>query len=55
MMDKEEILAYVRKRVQEIENDMDEWGFGPEDMDEWTQGNYEAYKHLFTIIIGTKE
>jgi hypothetical protein len=51
----EEILDYVYKRVQGLEEDMSEFGFDESDMDEWTQGNYDAYQHLLAWILETKE
>lgn len=50
----EEILDYVYKRVQGLNEDMEMWGFSEEDMDEWTQGNFDAYQHLLAWIMGSE-
>jgi hypothetical protein len=47
----EEMIDYIYSRVRDCESDMEEWGFDEADMDQWTQGNYEAYKHLLAKFI----
>lgn len=51
LMSNTDIFNYICDRVRAIENDMEELGFGAEDMDEWTQGNYEAYRHLQALLM----
>ena len=51
LISNEEVFNYIRDRVKGIEDDMEEWGFELEDMDEWTQGNYEAYRHLLAYMM----
>lgn len=51
----EEILDYIYSRVRGLEEDMEMWGFDESDMDDWTQGNFDAYQHLLAWIMGTKE
>jgi uncharacterized protein YfkK (UPF0435 family) len=49
------IFEYVHDKVKEIDMDMEMWGFGIEDMDEWTRATYEAYSDLLNVIMGRKE
>jgi len=51
LMSNEDIFKYICDRVRAIEDDMEMWGFDGEDMDEWTQGNYEAYRHLQSLMM----
>ena len=50
MMTAEEIYKYIFDRVTSIQKDMDEMGFNADDMDEWEQGNFEAYTHLLSVM-----
>jgi hypothetical protein len=50
-MSNTEIFNYICDRVRAIEKDTEEFGFDIEDMDDWTQGNYEAYRHLQALLM----
>lgn len=46
----EELTSYIRSRILEMEDEVEQWG---DEMDEWTQGNYDAYTHLLAKITST--